>query len=459
MPEEVEEVELASDHRCRLAVVLGICLMLVFGVLRSDAATLQYAAQTNAMPLKGVERSLTGKDTIDWGYIYLSHLMTGPNEFNWDYVEAKLNRSSSLGKQLILRPIMDAWSTQPALPLYLTNSPGAVFKVENSFTIGGYPKGGLIPVYTNAETRAAMINFIRAFAERYDGDPRLGFVEAGILGPHGEWYNLNIRSWAVNHAPLEVKREILHEYQTHFKKTKVLMRWPDKDLSEFAFGYHDDWFAFWKLPAWLHDKQTKAGVDTLLRWQTSPIGARLHPEFDKLERVRELPPQLVTRDYLLRLIQRDHISWVRTRDDRRNIPVKLLLDLEDLTANMGYELHVSEVNWKRETRPQQLHLSVTVTNTAVAPFYYPWQVEVGLWHDQKLQKTWSVDWNITRIIPGEEAITYTATLENFPRRLRNAQLLLHIANPMKSGFPIRFANTTQDADLDGWLTLGSIARE
>jgi len=99
---------------------------------------------------------------------------------------------------------------------------------------------------------------------------------------------------------------------------------------------------------------------------------------------------------------------------------------------------------------------VTVTNTAVAPFYYPWQVEVGLWHDQKLQKTWPVDWDITRIIPGDGAITYTATLDEFPRRLKNARLLLHVVNPLKSGFPLRFDNTTQDQDFEGWLTLGNI---
>lgn len=456
MPEEVEEVELASDHRCRLAVVLGICLMAIFGPPDIHGASLQYTPQTNTVPLKGLERCAQGKTSITWEYLYLRHVMTGPNEFNWEHLESRLNRASATGKQMIIRPVMDVWSTYPVLPGYLTNISGATFKVDDKGYYIGYPKGGIVPVYTNSETRSAITSFIRAFGERYDGDPRLGFVEVGLIGTWGEWWNINVRSWPETSVPVELKREVLKSYQTYFKKTKVLMRWPDKDLAEIDFGYHDDWFAFWKTPDSLHKKQTTAGLETLFRWQSNPIGARLHPDFDTPERVEQLPPQLVTQDYLLRLIQRDHISWVRTRDDRRNTPLNLLLDLEDLAPKMGYELYVSEANWKRETRPQQLHLSVTVTNTAVAPFYYPWQVEVGLWHDEKLQQTWPVDWNITRIIPGEGAITYTATLDNFPRRLKNARLLLHVVNPLKSGSPLRFANTTQDQDFNGWLTLGNI---
>ncbi|MGV3755264.1 MAG: DUF4832 domain-containing protein [Verrucomicrobiota bacterium] len=456
MSETAQEVELALDHRCRLAVVHGICLMALLCALNTHAATLQYAPQTNAVPLKGLERRPPGKSTIAWDYLLLRDVVSGPDEFVWDKLEAKLNRASSFGKQMILRPTMDVWSQYPVLPGYLTNLSGASIFIDGKTQPQSYPKGGIVPVYTNAATRAAMTNFINAFAEKYDGDPRIGFIEVGLLGTWGEWYNINIRSWPNSSVPLHLKREVLTAYQTHFKKTKLLMRWPDKDLGEFPFGYHDDWFAFWKTRDSLYQKQTNAGPETLFRWQTVPIGARLHPEFSSPDKVQQLPAQYATPAHLLGLIQRDHISWLRFSWDERYVPSNLRMDLEDLSSKMGYELHVPQADWRRETRPQQLHLSVTITNTAVAPFYYPWQVEVGLWHDEKLQQIWPVDWDITRILPGEDAITYTAILNGFPRRLKNARLLLHVVNPMKSGFPLRFANQTQDVDLDGWLTLGSI---
>jgi hypothetical protein len=35
-------------------------------------------------------------------------------------------------------------------------------------------------------------------------------------------------------------------------------------------------------------------------------------------------------------------------------------------------------------------------------------------------------------------------------------LLIRIANPLETGQPVRFANRSQDADVDGWLTLGMV---
>jgi len=36
------------------------------------------------------------------------------------------------------------------------------------------------------------------------------------------------------------------------------------------------------------------------------------------------------------------------------------------------------------------------------------------------------------------------------------RLALRVPNPLPKGRPLRFANTSQDADLDGWLTLGEV---
>ncbi len=455
MSETAQEVELALDHRCRLAVVLGICLVAFFSSLRLDAAELEYAPQLKPAPLKGLESS--HQSTISWNVIPLSTVMKGPNEFDWSYLENKLNYSSAAGKMMILRPVMDYFSPHHRLPLYLTNIPGATYTVPREYAFLNYPQGATVPVYTNEFVRAAITNFIRAFGEKYDGDPRIGFVEAGLIGTWGEWYSLNLIKYPHTTVPLEMKEEILQTYQDSFKRTKVLMRWPDKDLAGRPFGYHDDWFAHWTSPDSLFRMQTKAGTNALSRWQTHPIGARLHPDFDTDYKSNSLDLSLVTEEKLLALIRRDHISWVRyPRPNPRYIPSVVLANLEKLAPKMGYELYVSTADWTLNKLGKNLQLSATITNTAVAPFYYTWQMEVGLWHNGELQQTWPVDWDITRILPGEDAIIYTATLNEFPRRLKNARLLLHVVNPMKSGFPLRFANQTQDADLDGWLTLGSV---
>ncbi|HEY1170355.1 MAG TPA: DUF4832 domain-containing protein [Verrucomicrobiae bacterium] len=427
------------------------------------AVHLDYQQQTKPAPLKGLEQPLNAPGTIGWNYVTLRMVMKGPDEFDWSFLEGRLNRAAAVGKMLVLRPVMDLYgdSSGPVFteaPLYLTELPGATVTVSQANRFYGQRLGTVLPVYTNVFTRMAIMNFIRAFGKKYDGDPRVAFIEVGLLGAWGEWHDINSRRSPETTVPPEMKRAMMQAYKEHFKNTKLLTRWPDKEIEDFPTGYHDDWFAFWKRPDTLYQKQTNAGPVALMRWQTEPMGARLHPEFDMPEKLPSLTASSITPTRLSELIEQGHISWLRYRHNKRELPSGLLVDLETVAPKMGYEFYIPHADWEWRQREQIVHLSLTVTNTAVAPFYYPWQVEIGLWHDHKLQQTWPVDWDIRRIIPGQEAITYTATLKEFPRRLRDARLMMRVVNPLPSGFPLRFANKTQDVDLDGWLTLGPLNR-
>jgi len=460
MPEEVEEVELALDHRCRLAVVHGICLMALFVTLQINAAELEYSPQLKPAPLKGLLHTTNNSHTLEWYNVQLNSTMLGPHEFDWKYLDKRLEAASAAGRTTIVRPVMDLLSQYPRLPYYLTNIPGATYQVTNEHHFYNYPKGGIVPVYTNEAMRTAMTLFIRAFGARYDGDPRIAFVEAGLVGTWGEWYNINLSRYPQTSVPLELKQEIFQAYQESFKQTKVLMRWPEAELAALPFGYHDDWFAYWNIPDSLYRRQTKAGPEALQRWRTHPIGSRLHPDFDTDFKVNSLNLSDVSEDKLLALIQRDHISWLRyPTSSLKKIPAAVIANLSTLGPKTGYELYAPKANWKRDTINQTLQISVTITNAGVAPFYYPWKMEAGLSSDKQLLETWPLKWDITRVIPNEAAITYTVTLPDFEPKRKDAHLLIRVVNPLKTGPPLRFANQTQDADLDGWLTLGSVGSD
>jgi hypothetical protein len=49
-----------------------------------------------------------------------------------------------------------------------------------------------------------------------------------------------------------------------------------------------------------------------------------------------------------------------------------------------------------------------------------------------------------------------ATLDGAGRDLAGATVAFHVPNVMAGGAPLRFANTTQDQDAPGYLTLGEI---
>jgi hypothetical protein len=93
-----------------------------------------------------------------------------------------------------------------------------------------------------------MTTFISAMGARYDGDPRVAFITAGLLGSWGEWH-VHPRNdlWASK----QVQREVMDAYARAFSKTKILLRYPANsktydyaENNERPFGYHDDSFCW-----------------------------------------------------------------------------------------------------------------------------------------------------------------------------------------------------------------------
>ncbi len=76
---------------------------------------------------------------------------------------------------------------------------------------------------------------------------------------------------------------------------------------------------------------------------------------------------------------------------------------------MGYELHVARA--EIQAAGGKLAVSLTVTNTCVAPFYYDWPVELAAQSAANERVvTWQTDWLLSTIVPGEAAAPWRFTL-------------------------------------------------
>jgi hypothetical protein len=119
---------------------------------------------------------------------------------------------------------------------------------------------------------------------------------------------------------------------------------------------------------------------------------------------------------------------------------------------MGYELYVATADLS--VAASKLTLTLSITNTGVAPFYYDWPMELGaLDAAGALAGTWSTPWRLTSIEPGEVSARWQHHADVSGLRPGTYRLLLRVPNPMPGGKPVRFANQTQDQDREGWLTL------
>ena len=101
-------------------------------------------------------------------------------------------------------------------------------------------------------------------------------------------------------------------------------------------------------------------------------------------------------------------------------------------------------------------MSLEIENRGVAPFYHAWKPEYGLLDDSQAVKTWVGSGTLTELLPGDKPRVWTDTLDVSGVTVGQYTLAVRVPNPLKGGKPMRFANSTQDADAAMWLSLGGI---
>jgi hypothetical protein len=391
--------------------------------------------------------------------------MTGPTRFDWTPFEAKLAAAASRGHQFIARFYLEWPGRKTGVPAFLIDSGLRMRTWTNTNTQPHPPAIDQTPDYEDPRLRAALTHFIQALGQRYDGDPRLGFVELGLLGTWGEWHNHPRNEWF---ASKTVQTEIMDAFEAAFKQTRLVARYPagpedakHADNSHRAFGYHDDSFAW----ATVHTGKSSESwfFETLLRkagatgkWRAQPIGGEVRPEVWKC--LFDEPSCAPKGQEFDRCLEATHVSWLCNEGVfRGSIQGAARERALKATQRMGYELHIARADLT--LHQETLAVAITVTNTGVAPYYYNWPVELGALDARgSLTQTWTTDWQLTGIQPGIPSALWhfqapIASLKPGPH-----QLLLRVPNPLPEGSPLKFANRSQDEHRQGWLTLGTFER-
>ncbi|GAA5480211.1 hypothetical protein Hhel01_03735 [Haloferula helveola] len=387
--------------------------------------------------------SATGRDrfphSMEFSYFALDELMKGPDEFDWTPIDAVLRDVKKRRNQLIFRVYAEYPGKASAVPEYLIDAGLAV----TDWTSEGGRITHHTPDYEDGRFRDALEAFIKAMGAKYDGNPDIGYITAGLLGSWGEWHTYpRPELWASKRT----QREVMDAYAGAFKATKVLLRYPAgpeserySDNHDRPFGYHDDSFAWTTLKtggpndSWCFEgllEATNAGG----KWKHQPIGGEIRPELWSRSFTSDRHP----RDQgFVECVEAMHVTWLM---DSGLFDARFPMDEERKrtalteTARLGYELHVAEAKWADGV------MSLTVENRGVAPFYYDWPVEVEVEGEVR-----TTNWRLTDVLPGQPRVW---SLE----MAKSGRLRIRIPNPMKGGRPLRFANKQQGME---WLVVQS----
>jgi hypothetical protein len=424
---------------------------------------LAYAPAPVDNPLKGfVLDSPKFPHSLEFKYLPLRELMTGSNEYDWRPLEAFLNGAATRGNQGIFRLWLEYPGQTSGVPRFLLES--GVKLLTTNGPAYGYRKEDTIyyPDYEDQRLRAALTNFIAALGARLDGDARVGFISAGLLGPWGEW-----EMWAKSgtFAPPVVQMEVLTAFTRSFHKTKIVVRTPTADNAVLPIGYHDDAFALHTIGDLQWDftgKLSSAGPAAMEKWRMQAVGGRINPDVD-WELWRE-PPRVRPGQEIDRCVDATHASWLMSNlflgaPPSYGANEALRARAVATAQKLGYELQITQAELNASTGG--LSVTLSVTNRGVAPFYYDWPVKVGLMNAQgSLRNTWTpADWKLTAIQPGAAVTTWRFQSPPLALPPGEYEVLVGVPNPLPTGKPLGFANETRDHTRPGWLSLGLLRQE
>lgn len=412
--------------------------------------------------------------------------MTGPEEFHWEPLERYLGGVAGRRNQAVFRVWLEYPRSETGMPRFLIDQ--GVKIIEWTDGDERSPAHEHTPDYADERLVKALESFIAALGRRYDHDPRVGFITAGLLGKWGEWHDAPRRQLFASPA---TQVRVMRAYQQAFKETPILLRYPtgDKDSNNAAnaglpFGYHDDSFGWGTLP--LADpyppvktnetsrrrrkrppkrrdgwhflvRMQGAGPLALDKWKTHPIGGEIRPElwgqiFD------EKPANSHTQDFA-DCVRQTHVTWLMDSGmfPERAAPARYDRAVS-LVRHMGYDFYVESAAISRPAAGK-LDVSLELINQGVAPFYRDWAVELGvLLPEGKVLRTWPTDWKLTGLLPGAAARQWQKTVDVTALDGKATIVAVRVKNPMPNGKPLRFANTDQDRNAPGWLSVGNFGR-
>lgn len=433
---------------------------------------LAYAPAPVDNPLKGlVPYAGAGKarwfpHSMEFHYLPLSALVVGEDRYEWTRLEGLLNDVAGRGHQAVFRVFTEYPGKKDVIPRYLVDQGLLVHRYTNTNTQPLPPARIETPDYADDNLRLCFRRFIRALGDRYDGDPRIGFITAGLLGTWGEWHTHPRRDlWASK----EVQDEVLDAYEAAFRQTPILLRYPAGNDHEAqtpnsgrAFGYHDDSFAWATLDTgrkqddWFFAVLLRtAGPEAVGKWKNQPIGGEIRPE--AWGEVFDDPPTNQRIQDFAACVQATHASWLMDTGlfQKRTWTEARRRRAESLVRAMGYEFFVLRAGWSRVE--DSLAVTVEVENRGVAPFYYEWTAELALLDPAETAAARAEGTGTLRgLLPGDPPRVWEDRIPLAGVAPGSYTLVLRVVNPLPNGIPLRFANETQDLETPGWLRLGPV---
>ncbi len=318
-------------------------------------------------------QSLREDVQLEYSYLVYSDVINERGKYDWSSVDDRLEAVKRRGHQAIFRfRYTYPGQTRASVPKYVRDSKDYNdSKDDRVLSVEG--KSTYVPDWSSRELEDFTIEFYRAFAERYDNDARIAFLQLGF-GSYAEYH--------LYRGPVELGKtfpskrfqsKFLKEVDGFFQETPWSLSIDaqsdnyspfrrDSNLKNLGFGLFDDSFMHinhsiddeeYNRSSWLY-----YGRD---RYQTQVCGGEFsyYNDYDQ-EHVLDLPNGPHGRSFESFAIQY-HLTYIIGNDQ---YPMRSRARIKQASMVTGYRFEVTAF------RTSENEAEVTIGNKGIAPLYH-----------------------------------------------------------------------------------------
>ena len=353
-------------------------------------------------------------------YVPWREIETSDQVFDWKSFER--NHLSPILKDypdatFVLRPVADypdgansgitnfyqGGENQRDYPKFFEEQPLEISFTDYKSCDGDGP--GRAPDWNDPKMIRQLTQFVAAFGQKYDGDPRITCVQTGLLGLWGEWH----QSGCDNIQPkTPAKQAVRDAYAASFQRTAVQTRYPRKpDAVGVEFGFYEDFFPSftaeckygfpkcsddgdWNMH-WCFENLTPESKNN---WLSSPISGESPLKSQKKTWTNDTKNILtVLHDY--------HFSILGPAGahERKGDQAKLA----DIKRALGYNFHIDSCKWPDKIKAgKPFEVTLVISNSGSAPCYHAMPVELALCSNND-EPVWNTrcSFDLRKVVPGK----------------------------------------------------------
>jgi hypothetical protein len=356
-----------------------------------------------------------------------------------EWEEDSWDKAPAAGKRVVLRIFMDYPHEAIAVPQWLVDK-GVKMTHYDEFG------GGYSPHYENRTLVQAILDFIKAFGNRYDHDDRVAYIEVGFLGHWGEWHTYPRDELF---ASPRVQTEVIQALRNSFPDKYLLARNAEYPSCQLPWlGFHDDMIPQdtlgtenWEfLPAIV-----KGGVAN--NWKTAPLGGEMVPQAARQYLGKDWP-------LLQDAVTKAHFTWIGPYSPAmlRNPTDEERARIETLIRMLGYVFQLKEASMPASINAgNPFSLSITGSNDGVAPLYAKWTPTFAF-----LDSSGKVVFRVACMgdprtwLPGSFSVRASTTIS----KPGHYDVGFGLVNPATQQAEVKFANNTRKTH--GFAIVGSL---